>query len=213
LTVSRGQHRRGDDGQTGRPAVYLDRDGTVIEHVHYIADPAHVRLLPGAAEALRRLVGAGFALVVVTNQSAIGRGFIAVEQYEAVDAEMRRQLAAEGLKLDGVYYCPDVSELDDPTIVTHDDRKPGPGMILRAARELGLDPSRSWMIGDMVSDVLAGRNAGCLGIILVRTGKAAVVEVPAGDPPCIIADDLPAAAEVILRSLEAPAQPPRGDLP
>ena len=197
----------------GRPAVYLDRDGTVIEHVHYISDPADVRLLPGAAGALRRLAEAGFALVVVTNQSAIGRGAITVEQYEAVDAEMRRQLAAEGVTLDGVYYCPEVPGGDDRTVVTHGDRKPGPGMLLRAARDLGLDPRRSWMIGDMVSDALAGRNAGCRGSILVRTGQTPVDEVPPGDPPCIVVDDLPAAVDAIPRSPDPAAQPPRGHLP
>jgi D,D-heptose 1,7-bisphosphate phosphatase len=184
-------------GEGRRPAVFLDRDGTIIEFVHYIADPARVRLLPDAPSALRRLVGAGYALVVITNQSAIGRGMITVEQYDAVDAEMRRQLAAEGVTLDGVYYCPEVPGVDDPAVVTHDDRKPGPGMLLRAARELGLDPSRSWMIGDMVSDVLAGLNAGCKGSLLVRTGKRSDVEAPAGGFVSTV-DDLSAAIEVIL---------------
>lgn len=193
-----------------RLAVFLDRDGTVIEHVHYIADPAHVRLLPGAAEALRRLRSAGYALVVITNQSAIGRGIITLDQYEAVDAETRRQLDAERVALDGVYHCPEPPEGDDPRVVTHADRKPGPGMLLRAAQELGLDLSRSWMIGDMISDVLAGRNAGCRGSFLVRTGKRPDERTTGGDGWSIV-DDLPAAADAILGSLDGPATWPGGD--
>ena len=195
-----------------RPAIFLDRDGTVIEHVHFIADPALVRLLPGAAGALRRLRSAGYALVVITNQSAIGRGMITVDQYEAVDAEARRQLGVEDVALDGVYHCPEPPGGDDPTVVTHDDRKPGPGMLLRAARELGLDVSRSWMVGDMISDVLAGRNAGCRGSFLVRTGKGAG-EGPTGGDGWNIVDDLPAAADAILGSPDGPANGPGGDDP
>ena len=93
-----------DRSTPARPAVFLDRDGTIIEQVHFIADPSKVRLLPGATPALRRLQEVGFALVGITNQSAIGRGVITVEQYEQVDAEMRRQLFDEGVTLGGVYY-------------------------------------------------------------------------------------------------------------
>ncbi len=191
-----------------RPAVFLDRDGTIIKHVHYLADPAEVRLLPNSARGLRRLAEAGFALVGITNQSAIGRGMISVEQYERVDAEMRRQLADEGVSLDGVYYCPEVPAATDPTAITRGDRKPGPGMLLRAARELGLDPSRSWMIGDMISDALAGYHAGCEGNLLVRTGKQPVGEgeVPGGGRFPVV-DDLQAAADLILGTAggEAPS--------
>jgi histidinol-phosphate phosphatase family protein len=192
-----------------RPAVFLDRDGTIIEHVHYIADPARVRLLPDVGRSLRRLHDAGYALVVSTNQSAIGRGMITVEQYEAVDAEVRRQLADEGVTLDGLYSCPEVPGVDNPTIVTHGDRKPGPGMLLRASRELGLDLSTSWMVGDMISDALAGQSPGCKGSLLVRTGKTlgddeAMGGVGSGDPYPIV-DDLSAAADAILGSADVPS--------
>ncbi len=192
-----------------RPAVFLDRDGTIIEHVHYLCDPAEVRLLPGAGAALGRLAAAGFALVVATNQSAIGRGIVTVEQYEAVTAEMHRQLGDEGVGLDGVYYCPEVPpDGDDRTVVTHGDRKPGPGMLLKGARDLGLDPLASWMIGDMISDALAGINAGCRGTILVRTGKG-LTEAEAdrwlGEGHLVL-DDLAAAADLILKG------PGAGDL-
>jgi D,D-heptose 1,7-bisphosphate phosphatase len=186
-----------------RPAVFLDRDGTVIEQVHYLGDPAKVRLLSGAAPALRRLRDAGYALVVITNQSAIGRGWLTVEQYGLVNDEMVRQLLAGGVTLDGVYYCPEVPATDDDRLaITHGDRKPGPGMLLRAGRELGLDLSTSWMIGDMISDVLAGINAGCKGSLLVETGK----KFNDGDAPpdlnLTIVANLPAAADLILASAD-----------
>jgi D-glycero-D-manno-heptose 1,7-bisphosphate phosphatase len=84
---------------------------------------------------------------------------------------MNRQLAAEGVSVDAIYYCPEAPAHEDRTVVEHDDRKPGPGMLIRAARELDLDLGRSWMVGDMISDILAGINARCRGSILVRTGK------------------------------------------
>ncbi len=190
----------------GRPAAFLDRDGTVIEHVHYLSDPAEVRLIPGAAPALRRLRGAGFALVVVTNQSAIGRGMITVEQLGLVNDEMVRQLAAEGVALDGIYYCPEAPAGDDRTAITHGDRKPGPGMLLRASAELGLDPLASWMIGDMISDVLAGINARCRGSILVQTGKSPSPAEAGAGGDYLVAADLPAAAGLILGPSAEPAR-------
>lgn len=187
----------------GRPAVFLDRDGTVIEHVHYISDPAKVHLVPGAGESLRRLRDAGHALVVVTNQSAIGRGAITVEQYGRVTDEMVRQLLDEGLTLDGIYYCPEVPAGDDRTAVTHGDRKPGPGMLLRASAELGLDPTVSWMVGDMISDALAGINAGCRGSLLIGPGAG-----PPEPEGYRVVPNLTAAADVILGPpADRPADP------
>ena len=186
-----------------RPAVFLDRDGTVIENVPYLADPSRVRLVPDAGPALRRLREAGHALVLVTNQSAIGRGLISVEEYDLVDAEMDRQLAAEGVTLDGTYYCPEVPTVDDRTAITHVDRKPGPGMLLRASTDLGLDPSKSWMIGDMISDALAGTNAGCKGSLIVRAGDRPEGDVAIADYPVV--PDLSSAADVILGSSEGPS--------
>ena len=153
-----------------RPAVFLDRDGTVIENVPYLADPERVRPFPETIPALRRLQNAGFALVIVTNQSAIGRGLITLEQLASVNEAMTRQLAEQGVTLDGIYFCPEVPVKGDRTSVEHPDRKPGPGMLLRAAKDLDLDLATSWMIGDMLSDALAGVNAGCRGSILVETG-------------------------------------------
>lgn len=184
-----------------KPAVFLDRDGTIIEQVHYIRDPQDVRLIHRAAEALRLLRDAGLPLVVVSNQSAVGRGVATLEDVDAVQREMVRQLAQEGATIDGWYFCPVAPPAERPNsqrdIVDHPDRKPGPGMLLRAARELSLDVGASWMVGDMLSDLLAGRNAGVRETVLVRTGHAASV----GDPGAAadhVADDLYDAAQWIL---------------
>jgi mannose-1-phosphate guanylyltransferase len=182
-----------------RPAVFLDRDGTVIEHVPYLSEPALVRLLPGAAEALVRLRRAGFARVLVTNQSAIGRGMLTEDRLEEIHAELNRQLAARGAVLDGIYYCPVAPGGDDRTTVECLDRKPGPGMLLRAAGELGLDLKTSWMVGDLISDVLAGRNAGCRSI-LVQSGQTVAAEIAGQADQSLVAADLAAATDVILKS-------------
>jgi histidinol-phosphate phosphatase family protein len=178
-----------------QPAVFLDRDGTLIEHVPYLADPAIVRLLPGVGPALHRLRGAGFACVVISNQSAIGRGLATHEQVGLVHGELRRQLAEYGTGLDAIYYCPVAPCGDDRTAVEHPDRKPAPGMLHRAANELHLDLEASWMVGDLISDVLAGRNAGCRAL-LVQTGQGrAEAEAHPDVPACA---DLSDAVDLIL---------------
>ena len=163
-----------------------------------MSEPDKVKLLPDAGPALRRFRDAGFALVAITNQSAIGRGMITVEKYQLVNDEMNRQLAAEGVTLDEIYYCPEVPSGEDRTSITHGDRKPGPGMLLRAADALGLDLSRSYMIGDMISDVLAGINAGCRGSYLVETGKKLAEDEAKVVPGLTVLPHLSAAADVIL---------------
>ena len=189
-----------------KPAIFLDRDGTVIEHVHHLTRPEEVRLIPGAADAIRQLQALGFACVIVTNQSVIARGMLSVEGLKRVHDEMNRQLAAQGVRLDGLYYCPAAPAGVDGITADHADRKPSPGMLLRAARELSLDLCRSWMIGDTQSDVLAGRNAGCLASVLIRTGQG--VGLTAADTGAdYLADDLPAAARLIAERLKASSQP------
>ncbi len=185
------------------PAVFLDRDGTLIEHVHHLVDPSQVRLIPGAAEAVIRLRAAGYQIVLVTNQSVIGRGFLTEEGLDRVHAEMNKQLAARGTQVDGIYFCPVAPTVSDPRLVDHPDRKPGPGMLLRAARELDLDLRQSWMVGDMVSDLLAGRNAGCKGSILVRTGHGQKQEGIEGHAT-YVATDLLEAAQWILSDPRLP---------
>jgi D-glycero-D-manno-heptose 1,7-bisphosphate phosphatase len=153
-----------------RRAVFLDRDGTIIENVHHLADPALVRLIPGAAKGIQMLRDRGFVCVVVSNQSAVGRGLLTLETLELIHQEMCRQLAQAGTAVDGWYFCPEAPKTSDRTAIDHPDRKPAPGMLLRAAKELDLEVDSSWMVGDMVSDVMAGHNAGCMGTIIVKTG-------------------------------------------
>lgn len=171
-----------------RPAVFLDRDGTLNENLDYLTRPEDMRLLPGVAPALMRLRAAGYACVVVTNQSAIGRGMIDEATLDAIHEEMLRQLAVDGAALDAIYASPHVND--------HPDRKPAPGMLLQAAADLGLDLASSWMVGDSARDILAGRSAGCKGCVLVRTGHPIGPDALALDVP--IVDDLSAAVDHIL---------------
>lgn len=154
-----------------RAAVFLDRDGTIIAEGDFLADPAKVRLLPGSAEGIRALRERGFLAVIVSNQSGVGRGMFTEADVVAVNREMERQLADKGAALDGIYYCTAAPAGSDPLVIEHPDRKPAPGMLFKAAGDLGIDLGRSWMIGDSARDLLAGENAGCRGSIRVRTGK------------------------------------------
>ena len=168
------------------PAVFIDRDGTIMEDCVYCSDPKKVKIFPGVSKALRRLKCNGFKLIIITNQSGIGRGLITVEQYHAVQAELLRQLG-NGL-IQATYFCPDVPGQHS----TH--RKPAPGMIIDAAREHQVDLSRSFLIGDHEIDVECAHNAG-VRAIRVRTG---LQRDTTGSMADWRADDLPAAAEIIL---------------
>jgi D-glycero-D-manno-heptose 1,7-bisphosphate phosphatase len=170
---------------SGAPAVFFDRDGTLMEEVHYCADPAQVRVYPGVPEALRKLKQAGFRVIVISNQSGIGRGLITPAQHQAVQAEFLRQVG-EGL-IDASYFCP------DPPGVPSACRKPDPGMVLEAARDFSLDLARSYFVGDKALDIECGRRAGAR-TILVRTGYGAE-QTCAAD---FTADDAAAAVSFIL---------------
>lgn len=150
-------------------AVFLDRDNTVTEDPGYLSSPDQVKLRPGVELALKSLSQAGYKLVVVTNQSGIARGLLTVEQLEAIHAELRRQLAEKGAHLDAVFYCPYHPE---GTVVEYakdsDLRKPEPGMLLKAAAQMDIDLSKSWMVGDSPRDMEAGQRAGCR-TVRVRT--------------------------------------------
>jgi D-glycero-D-manno-heptose 1,7-bisphosphate phosphatase len=190
-----------------RPAVFLDRDDTLIANVPYLSDPAGLRLLPGASEALARLRRAGFALVLITNQSAVGRGLITEGRLHEIHDALHRLLDEEGAALDAVYFCPDAPRGDDRTVVENPDRKPGPGMLHRATAELGLDLEASWMVGDLISDVLAGLNAGCRSILVGSNATLAELPTGADRDRVHVASDLAAAAELILNDSSRPLQP------
>ncbi len=184
-----------------RRAVFLDRDDTLVADVPYLTDPAGLRLLPGAARALVELRRAGFALALATNQSAVGRGLLSEAGLRAIHDELERLLAAEGAALDAIYHCP---HAPDGPEAEHPDRKPRPGMLLRAAEELGLDLSRSWMVGDRISDVLAGLGAGCRGVLVGANAALDQLPTPVDAGRAFAAADLAAAAALILDDLETP---------
>ena len=147
----------------GRPAVFLDRDGTIIHDAEYIGDPADVRLLPGAARAVARLNALGRPVIVVTNQSGIARGLLAIADYEAVRGRLDALLAAEGARIDASYMCPHHPDFTGPC----DCRKPGTLLYRRAAAEYDIDLSRSAFVGDRWRDVAAALELGGRGILIV----------------------------------------------
>lgn len=172
-----------------KAAVFLDRDGTLMEEVDYCLDPKDVQLFEGTRDALAALKGAGFLNVIVTNQSGIGRGVFSLEQYEAVHRELLHQIGP-GL-IDATYYCPEAPPSDSGR------RKPAPGMLLEASHDLSIDLSRSFMIGDKASDVECGKNARVTSV-LVRTGYGAKQQ---DCTPDALVEDIRAAAAFIISTL------------
>ncbi len=182
-------------------AVLLDRDGTVITETGYLLDPDHMVLVPGAAAAIARINSAGLPVALVTNQSAVGRGWLEAAELDRIHAELARRLAEEGARLDLVlsaFEHPEhgvgVYRADSPR------RKPGPGMLLEAAQAFGVSPESCWMVGDGARDLEAARRAGARGI-LVATGKGlaewGAARQALGEPPLFV-PDLTAAVDLIL---------------
>lgn len=188
-----------------RPAIFLDRDNTLIEDPGYIHDPDQVQLLPGVAAAIARARAAGYLAVVVTNQSGLARGRITEAGLDTVHARLRELLVRAGTSLDAIYHCPYLPG-EEATVEKYrrdsDLRKPKPGMLLLAAREMNIDLARSWMIGDSDRDVQAGRAAGCRTILIGQRDS----QPPEADH---VAADLPSAVEIVLSSKdrEYPAAP------
>ncbi|MCU0704236.1 MAG: HAD family hydrolase [Fimbriiglobus sp.] len=180
------------------PAVFLDRDGVLIVEAEYLADPAGVQLIPGAAAAVRRLNDAGRPVVVVTNQSGVARGYFPESRVVEIHHRISELLLAEaGARIDRFDYSPfhpteGVGEYRRDS----DCRKPKPGMLLRSAATLGLDLAASWMVGDRWSDLEAGATAGCQ-TILVRTGYGAACDVVAPDESLRLAAVVPSIAEAV----------------
>ncbi len=159
-----------------QPAVFLDRDGALIEEVHYLSRVEQVQLLPGVVEGLRLLERAGFALLVVTNQAGVARGLFPENQVDVIHRHLEDELARHGIGITAWKYCPHhPTEGEGPYRGECACRKPAPGMLLEAAEELDLDLSSSFMIGDKRSDLEAGSRSGCRSI-LVRTGHGLAEE-------------------------------------
>jgi D-glycero-D-manno-heptose 1,7-bisphosphate phosphatase len=158
----------------GSTALFLDRDGVLVDEVGYLHQPGDVRLLSGAADLVRAANQAGVVVVVVTNQAGIGRGYYGWKDFEAVRHRIDDLLEEERVHLDAIYACPfHPAALEPYRHAAHPGRKPGPGMLLRAASDLGIDLSKSWIVGDVVEDLEAGRSAGLAGAVHVRSGHGA----------------------------------------
>ena len=169
-------------------AVFFDRDGTLIEEVNYLSAEDQISLAPGAAEAVRRVNEAGLLAVVVTNQSAVARGFLTENRLLQIHNCLSDLLAENGAHLDAFYYCPHHPEAPEPRYAERCGcRKPEPGMMIEAARQLHIQLSRSYLIGDSARDVEAGHRAGCLSVLVEtcgtsRTGPASEDENSFGPP-------------------------------
>jgi D,D-heptose 1,7-bisphosphate phosphatase len=157
-------------------AVFLDRDGTINEEIGYMDRLEKLRLIPGAAEAIRLINESGLKTVVVTNQSGVARGMFDEGLVHQVNARLREMLRAEGAAIDGIYFCPHHPTAGrEDYLRACDCRKPAPGLLLRAAEDLQIDLARSYMVGDTIKDIEAGTRAGAKGI-LVRTGLGTEAE-------------------------------------
>ena len=179
-------------------AVFLDKDGTLIEDVPYNVDPELIKLTRGAIEGLQLLYTSGYKLIVITNQSGVARGYFPLADLVAVEERSRQLLAAEGVMLDGFYYCPHHPDGVTPEFaIACNCRKPEPGLLVRAAVEHNIAMQKSWFIGDILNDVEAGRRAGCK-TILIDNGNETEWQLSELRVPHYIVVDLAAAAQVIM---------------
>jgi D-glycero-D-manno-heptose 1,7-bisphosphate phosphatase len=152
----------------GRPALFLDRDGVIVEETHYLGRAEDLCMVAGAAEAIARCNRRGIPVVLVSNQSGIARGLYGWEGFHAVQAALAAALLHRGARLDAVFACAHHADGAAPfNVADHPWRKPNPGMIVAAAEQMKLDLSRSWIVGDRASDVAAGRAAGLEGGVLI----------------------------------------------
>jgi D-glycero-D-manno-heptose 1,7-bisphosphate phosphatase len=172
----------------------LDRDGTIIAERHYLSDPNEVELIPGAAEALKELQDMGLGLLVVTNQSAMARGFFDKTHLDLIHQRLSALLGAYGVHLDGIYVCPHMPE-DNCSC-----RKPRPGLVEQAIKDLNFDPKLCFVVGDKACDIELGRRVGAT-TLLVSTGYGAQVASEGSVAPDVVAEDLPEAVKAIRHML------------
>ena len=187
--------------QGKRPAAFLDRDGTIIRDASYVRDPADVELLPGASAAIRRLNDAGVAVIVVTNQSGIARGWLTTDDYQRISARLDALLASEGARIDATYFCPHLPEITGSC----ECRKPGLKLYSDAIAEHGLDATQSLFVGDRWRDVAPGRALGGRSILLD------VTSTPSDDLARARAGDVATAASLSDAVDEFLAALPAGD--
>jgi D-glycero-D-manno-heptose 1,7-bisphosphate phosphatase len=197
----------------GRPALFLDRDGVLVEEVGYLHRPADVRLNPGTARAVALANQRGLAVVVVTNQAGVGRGLYGWPDFAATQARIQSELAAAGAALDMVLACPFHRDARPPyRHADHPDRKPRPGMLRRADQALGLDLGGSWIVGDRAGDLAAGRAAGLAGGLHLDSGQGEAERTKAQKlaGPDFAVRLLASAEELITAPLLENIQAPRG---
>jgi len=179
-------------------AIFLDRDGTINEEVGYLDDPDKLKMIPGAADAIRLINENGLKAVVVTNQSGVGRGYFSERLVGEVHALLQEMLDERGAFIDAFYFCPHhPTEGKGPYLTSCTCRKPQPGMLLRAAEDMDLDLGRSYMVGDMLKDLETARRVGAKGI-LVKTGYGAAQNMEVVHPD-YLAEDLLDAVHWILK--------------
>lgn len=179
-----------------KPAVFLDRDGTIIEEKGYLDRTGAIVLYKSSVKALKRLREAGFSLVVVTNQSGVARGYFSLDVLHSINKKMKNMFLKSGIKLDGIYYCPHHPDDDCGC------RKPEPGMIKRAAKELKIDLRRSYVIGDREHDVQLANKAGAKGILVLTGYGRRTFRKKLNIKPWAVCANLSAAANKILSNLQ-----------
>ncbi len=190
-----------------KPAVFLDRDGTLIEHYEYLTDPSDVQMMPSVAPAMKLLRDRGFLLVMISNQSAVARGIITEKKLIEIHDTLKVQMSEQNVYLDKMYYCPYHPEAAVEKYRKDSElRKPKPGMLHLAAQELDIDLSRSWMVGDDDRDVLAGKAAKCRTILLESYGSVGVQR--GSSEPDFKAVNLQEAANLIVRYTTSRRIPP-----
>ncbi len=179
-------------------AIFVDKDGTLLADVPYNVDPDKMRLLPGAGPGLHALQAAGYKLIVISNQSGVAHGFFAEPALEQVTRRLTQLLACYDVRLGGFYYCPHHPRGSvHPYAVACACRKPAPGMIFRAAGELGIELATSWVVGDILDDVEAGQRAGCRTLLIDNGNETEWLPGPFRRPhACAV--NLTEAAEIIL---------------
>jgi D,D-heptose 1,7-bisphosphate phosphatase len=184
--------------EKGLKAVFLDKDGTLLEDVPYNTDPANMRLLPGVTEGLALLHTCGYRLIVVSNQSGVARGYFREDDLRPVECHLRDMLAQHGIPLVGFYYCPHhpCARLQEYR-VRCDCRKPQPGLLLRAACDHGIDLRRSWLVGDILNDIEAGRRAGCRTVLIDNGNETEWQLTPQRVPHHVVSNMVQAALVIV----------------